>query len=140
MAYESLEAAVEQIKKIDNNDQLYLKMLREPWFKDGIEPSWLSESHYRRFLSSIFDQPPEQAFRRNRGRWGAKYEQRLATAFFKPHLQVAHSLRFFKRRRAAQRTPYQWQPVPDHVTADTLCLDNTELATPRGVAGPCSAR
>jgi hypothetical protein len=140
MAFDSLEAAVARVRQIDGDDNLYQQMLAEPWFRGGIEPEALREERFRRFLANIFDQPHEQAFRRNRGRWGRKYERRLDQAFFRPHIQAMHCVRGLRRRLTSGWQPYTWRPVPAGVTAETLCRDDTLLATPRGVAGPCSSR
>jgi hypothetical protein len=140
MAFPSLEDAVARVREIDNDDALYRRMLSEPWFRGGVEPEALREARYREFLGAIFDQLPEQAFRRNRGRWGRKYERRLAEAFFNPSLQACRHLRDLGRRLKQSREPYVWRPAPEGVTADTLCCDKTAPATPRGLAGPCSAR
>ena len=53
--------------EIDNDNRLYEQMLAEPWFPQALEPSCLSDRH---FLTNIFDQSIEKAYRRNRGRWG----------------------------------------------------------------------
>jgi hypothetical protein len=140
LAYDSLEAAVARVRQIDGDDALYRQMLAAPWFRDGVEPEALRETRFRSFLAGIFDQPCEQAFRRNRGRWGRKYERRLDEAFHRPHIQAMRGLRDFGRRLTSARQTYDWRPVPPGVTADTLCCEDTPLATPRGVAGPCSSR
>lgn len=140
MAFHSLDAAVARVQQIDGDDALYREMLAAPWFRNGVEPEALRENLFRGFLQHIFDQPYDLAFRRNRGRWGRKYERRLDEAFFRPHIQTLHCVRTLGRRLTAERQTYAWRPVPEGVTADTLCRDETTLATPRGVAGPCSSR
>ena len=82
--FHSLEAVVARVSEIDGNDNLYLEMLNEPWFIDGTEPTSLKDETYIHFLENIFDQPHEQAFRRNRSRWGMKYEKRLYDMAFSP--------------------------------------------------------
>jgi hypothetical protein len=135
----SFEAAVERVRQIDQDDELCRKMLSEPWFRDGREPEHLREERFRAFLGHIFDPPLEQAFRRNRGRWGRKYERRLEEAFQRPHVQAVRYIHRALRHLRRARQPYAWRPAPMGVTADTLCND-LPLPTPRGVAGPCSAR
>lgn len=63
--YDSLEKGVERIIEVDQNDDLYLKMLMEPKF---ISENYLEEmySGLKEFLFSIFLQEPENAFRRMR--------------------------------------------------------------------------
>lgn len=91
--FQTLEEAVEQVKKVDQDDDLYRQMLSEPWFPDGIEPECLRDETFASFLSNIFDQDPETAFRRNRGRWGLKYEKNLRNMYFRPHVQAWKLLR-----------------------------------------------
>lgn len=86
--FESFDEAVTRIKQLDNDDQLYMEMLSEPWFHDGKEPDSLKDELYARFLSNIFDQPHEKAYRRNRGRWGMKTEATLRDMAFRPHARA----------------------------------------------------
>lgn len=91
--FQTLEDVVERVKEIDQDDDLYKQMLTEPWFPNGIEPKCLKDETFAAFLSNIFDQEPEQAFRRNRGRWGIKTEKRLYDMQFRPHVQAFKLLR-----------------------------------------------
>lgn len=98
--YDSLEAVVARVMELDKNDQLYLEMMNEPWFVGGQEPTSLKDETYRNFLQHIFDQPHELAFRRNRSRWGIKYEKRLHEMAFRPlwHFTQITYNRIFKRK------------------------------------------
>lgn len=98
--YDSLEAVVARVMELDKNDQLYLEMMNEPWFVGGQEPTSLKDETYRNFLQHIFDQPHELAFRRNRSRWGIKYEKRLHEMAFRPlqHFTQITYNRIFKKR------------------------------------------
>jgi len=98
--FQTLEEAVERVKKIDQDDALYKQMLSEPWFPNGIEPECLRDETFANFLSNIFDQKPEEAFRRNRGRWGIKTEKSLRDMYFRPHVQA------FKRLKTNWRKLY----------------------------------
>lgn len=91
--FQTLEVAVERVKEIDQNDALYRQMLSEPWFPEGIEPECLRDETFAAFLSNIFDQEPELAFRRNRGRWGIKTEKRLYNMYHRPHVHGFKLLR-----------------------------------------------
>jgi hypothetical protein len=88
-----------RIREIDEDDELFLAMLNEPWFPESTEPESLKDAHFEAFLANIFDQPFESAYRRNRSRWGHKTERRLYDMAFRPWL---HQVRLFreKRRRA----------------------------------------
>jgi hypothetical protein len=92
--FPTLEAAVEEVKKVDQDDALYRQMLAEPWFPNGIEPECLRDEPFVRFLSNIFDQPHDTAFRRNRSRWGLKTERYLYDMAHRPH---AHGFQLFRK-------------------------------------------
>ena len=94
--FESPEALARHVAEIDQDDARYLDMLREPWFRDGIEPADLRREHFEAFLANIFDQPLQQAYRRNRSRWGLKTERRLYDMAFRPW---SHLVRRFRERR-----------------------------------------
>lgn len=104
----SLEAAVARVKQIDQDDVFYRRMLEAPVFREGREPEYLREDRIRAFLYHIFEQPREQAFRRNRGRWGMKYELRLHAAFHRPHVQVARYIQAYVRCLRRSGRPYVW--------------------------------
>jgi hypothetical protein len=63
--YPTIESALNTIKEVDNNDELYLKMLHEPVF---LNENYAQESVSRleTFLYNIFDQDYNIAFRRQR--------------------------------------------------------------------------
>jgi len=92
--FDSLEDAVERVKQIDADDALYQSMLAEPWFPEGIEPECLRTETFQIFLSNIFEQEPEKAFRRNRGRWGMKQERILYRMHKRP---LEHGVRMLRK-------------------------------------------
>lgn len=63
--YESFDAVIEKIKELDNDDEKYIEMLRQPIFND---PKFYDKkiSDFEKFLCNIFDQPLEKAYRRSR--------------------------------------------------------------------------
>jgi hypothetical protein len=91
--FPSLEAAVKYVKEIDQNDELYQQMLQEPWFIDGIEPTCFQDETFTEFLSNIFDQDLEKSYRRNRSRWGLKYERVLLRMAHRPFEHLIRLLR-----------------------------------------------
>lgn len=93
-AFATLEEAVERVKEIDRDDALYRQMLAEPWFRDGVEPECLRTETFRSFLLHIFDQEPEQAYRRNRSRWGLKQERILRRMYRQP---LHHAVRMLRK-------------------------------------------
>ena len=86
--FDSNEELVEYIKKIDQDNQAYCAMLEEPWLPDQQEPEVWKDSTFAAFLSNIFDQPQEEAYRRNLSRWGIKTEKRLREMAFHPLRQL----------------------------------------------------
>ena len=91
--YDSLEAVVQRVREIDQNDELYLQMLAEPWYIDDCEPESLKDETIASFFRHIFDQNPQAAYRRNRGRWGVKSEKKLYEMHHRPHVQMLKNLR-----------------------------------------------
>jgi hypothetical protein len=73
--YESPEAIIERIKEIDQNDDLFFKILDEPFFPNDQVPDYLRDENILAQFDHIFDQPKDFAFRRNRYVWGKKYEE-----------------------------------------------------------------
>jgi len=102
--YPSIDDAVKEIIEIDQNEARYQSMVQEPVFSGGKEPCALSDESIASFLSSIFDQPYEQAFRRNRIARGRLYEKAMRTAFFKPHVQVTRLFREWSRSIRKSKT------------------------------------
>ena len=60
--FNSLEEMMEYVKKVDQDDALYLQMVREPVFQPGALER-VSDEKVLEFLSHIFDQPYEKARR-----------------------------------------------------------------------------
>ena len=75
--FENLDALLERIIELDNDDEKYLEMLRQPIFTNScyVEESL---SKMEAFLCSIFDQPKEKAYRRCHLYMPAEYERTLA--------------------------------------------------------------
>ena len=63
--FEDFDTAIDRILEIDNNDAMYLEMLRQPIFNN---PRYPEEklAEVEEFLCHIFDQPIEDAYRRSR--------------------------------------------------------------------------
>jgi hypothetical protein len=93
--FDTLEEVVDYVKHVDQNDRLYLQMIAEPWFKDGLEPECLRDETFVQFLGNIFNQEPEAAFRRNRGRWGLKQERILHRMYSRP---LEHGVRLLRKK------------------------------------------
>lgn len=80
---EIIEQIVQKVKSIDKDYDAYVNMLRTPAFTAGnnVERQQLE---FEEYLYQIFDQPLEQAYRRNRFYWGERYErkQRIGNSFY----------------------------------------------------------
>lgn len=63
--YESFDAAIEKIKELDQDDEKYLEMLRQPILVNPDYPRELEDA-LGKYVCHIFDQPLEQAYRRTR--------------------------------------------------------------------------
>ena len=72
--YPNWDAVAERIKEIDNDDALWLKMMRTPALRS---PHIVEESFVQleQFLLHIFDQDPEKAKRFSRDYWAVKQLQ-----------------------------------------------------------------
>lgn len=62
--YDSFDDVVNYIKKIDNDDELFLKMINQPVFNYGIIPEYLTDEAICAFLDNIFSQDLTKASRR----------------------------------------------------------------------------
>ena len=84
MDFDNIDAALDKIREIDNNDELYLNMLMEPKLLDE---NYIDKKfeELEAFLYNIFDQDKENAYRRIR-HYSAKY--------YSDFLTEMHTVRF----------------------------------------------
>ena len=75
--YDSLDAVVEKIKELDQDDEKYLAMLRQPVLVDPDLPRRLDEE-LEKFILHIFEQPQDQAYRRCRAYYPKWHDEYLA--------------------------------------------------------------
>lgn len=74
--FESFDEALEYVKKIDQDDELYLEMVKSPILAEGSKATECLNGHYLSdYLYKICSQEPEQAIRRNRIYQGQYYEE-----------------------------------------------------------------
>ena len=87
--FDSFDEAIEKIKEIDNNDELYMDMLKEPALNPSNIPQKRKED-FEVFLYSIVDREYKKAFRRNRSDFGKKYEKknRLCNRYYNICLRI----------------------------------------------------
>ena len=92
--YSSLDEGIERIKEVDQNDELYIKMLMEPKL---ISERYIDDLYegLKEFLFSIFSQEPDKAYRRMR-----YYIQKDHERYLDEYRKFCKSLeyRIFKKR------------------------------------------
>lgn len=89
----SFDEAVEFIKKVDQDDELYLKMVKTPMIREGSEAAeCLDEAYLSDFLLKVCSQDPKEAIRRNRIYQGKYYEDEA-----KAHERMDRVLRLPRR-------------------------------------------
>jgi hypothetical protein len=89
--FENTDKLIDYIKKIDNDDNLYLKYLKEPIIKNS---KYIEEEQkmLNKFLENIFEQNYNQAKRRTEGQWVLQEKRELLLVqqilnFAKPFLK-----------------------------------------------------
>ncbi|WP_413827250.1 glycosyltransferase family 10 domain-containing protein [Methanobrevibacter sp. UBA313] len=86
--FDSIDEVVEEIKRIDNNEELYYKMVNEIAFLGDFNKFYLDLEN---FLYNIFNQPLEKAYRRERVMFGKTYEHNNKM-FYKIYYKPYHFL------------------------------------------------
>lgn len=81
--YDSLDDVVARVKELDQDDNQYLEMLRQPILKDPDYPRRLDEE-LEKFILHIFEQPYEEAYRRCRVYYPRMHNDFLASAIEPP--------------------------------------------------------
>ena len=72
----NFDEVIQVVKKIDEDEELFKKYLREPIGTDAQFPEYALKE-YREYIVSICKQTPESALRRNNVFWGAKYQKTM---------------------------------------------------------------
>jgi hypothetical protein len=96
-SYKNFGEVVARVKEIDQNDELYLKIINEPVAASGMEFKVL-EAGLEKFLCHIFDQSPEQAKRRtiNAARaTNLERQEKLIAKYMARNLLIRKALAFF---------------------------------------------
>ena len=90
---------IEEIKRIDNDDEAYLAMLKEPVFLDDFDAVRFYEKRLERFFDYIFLQAPALAFRRGAGSYKDPKSDilamRLGRAFLRANTKFPRWIRFY---------------------------------------------
>lgn len=92
--YASFDEVIEKIKELDQDDDKYLQMLREPIL---VDPDYAQRvfDQMEAFVRSIFDQPIEKAYRRSRVYMPKRYDEFLVWATNKEKNQLKKRLKRF---------------------------------------------
>lgn len=81
--YPTMEALIQRIKEVDQDDALYAQMLAEPAFLHPEEYTIeLWQEKLDAFFKMIFDQPKDTAYRRPRDAFGKNYLLEMRHAFY----------------------------------------------------------
>lgn len=70
---ESLDQVVEIVKELDNDDEKYMNMLRQPAMLPSVPTVDQEHKAFEEWLVAIIDQPVQAAYRRNRELFGKGY-------------------------------------------------------------------
>lgn len=98
--YKSLDELLLYVKEVDNNDELYARMLKEPAMNHSA-PSISEElDRFEKWLLNIFEQPIEDAKRRNREMHGRWYKEKRYQLDRKANRTAIKALRRKKYRKA----------------------------------------
>lgn len=81
--FPTLEAAAERVREINEDDTLFLKMIKTPATNgDLLASDYLRPDYADGFLRSIFDREPSDAMRRNMVYVGADYQKKASLSAF----------------------------------------------------------
>ena len=80
---EAIEKIVAEVRRLDNDDVAYKRMLETPAFTEKNDIAG-QQQEFEKFLFNIFSQEKQSAFRRNRFYWGERYErkQKIGNGFY----------------------------------------------------------
>lgn len=98
-SFSSLEEAVEHIVELDNDDELYLKKMKEPWVNDSSIFDW--ENRLAEFLTHIVEKPQTEARYLVDDGMQKLYKQNMKTlAFVNEKLKASRLISAYKRLRS----------------------------------------
>ena len=95
--YEDFDSAIKRIQEIDNDDELYMYMIRQPIFNQPDFPERLMKD-LEDYLCHIFDQEPEKAFRRARIYSPKKHEEFMARSIQRAEKMDIEGIRYVPDR------------------------------------------
>ncbi|MCM1540476.1 MAG: glycosyltransferase family 10 [Blautia sp.] len=95
--FDSDEKLLEEICRLDKDDEAYLKMLKEPALLEepdsGEDYATQCLKGLENYLVHIFDQPIEKSYRRNMGFWGKQYldKKRCESSIIERYMRLKNS-------------------------------------------------
>ncbi|MWV63070.1 alpha-1,3-fucosyltransferase [Helicobacter saguini] len=91
--FPDIDSLIAEVKRIDNDKEAYLQMLKEPVFLNDINELKAHKEKLKAFLESIFSQSPKDAFRRGKGQWlWIKNENAKKILYFDKEMQKIQGL------------------------------------------------
>lgn len=98
--FPNLNALLEEMKRIDNDDKAYEAMRNEPLFLDNFNPNEFYEKKVFEFFDYIFSQGADLAFRRGVGQHLVSYQHRIKAGLnlSKDALNVAKFITLVQRK------------------------------------------
>ena len=101
--FANLNALLDEVKRIDNDDNAYNAMRNEPLFLDNFNPREFYDKKLLEFFDNIFSQGPNLAFRRGVGQHLQGYENRIKTnttltKLTRDSINVAKFITFIQRK------------------------------------------
>ena len=98
--FPNLNALLEEVKRIDNDDKAYEAMRNEPLFLDNFNPQEFYKKKVFEFFDYIFSQGADLAFRRGVGQHLASYQHRIKAGLnlSKDALNVAKFITLVQRK------------------------------------------
>ena len=74
---------MEKVKQVEENEELWCRMIAEPWqTEEQIERQEKEMEEYRSFISNIFDQDTKRAVRRAQGTYPEEYRKWYRQGFY----------------------------------------------------------
>lgn len=79
--FSSLEEVLDKVKEVNENEELYLEMIKAPIItEDSQAKKYLEPDYAEKFLLSVLEQEKEQAIRRNMVYLGRDYQKKMKDA------------------------------------------------------------
>ena len=99
------DSVVERVKEVNENDELFLKMIKAPAITESsLASKYMKEDYADSFLCHIFDQDPKAAIRRNMVYVGLKYQEKaLSSGRFQNTMDIIRRPIHLIKKTASQK-------------------------------------